>query len=112
MRVAWLLLLVSAVGSVQAETASVGETVYKQWCAGCHDPEIAMNSGTRRLAIRSGEERAVLLERDDLPESFIKTVVRNGVMMMPPFRQSEISDAELDALAAFLAGGDSEGSDE
>jgi mono/diheme cytochrome c family protein len=29
--------------------------------------------------------------------------VRNGVYVMPFFRKTEISDAELDALVAYLA---------
>jgi hypothetical protein len=28
--------------------------------------------------------------------------VRNGVAMMAPFRKVEVSDADLDALAAYL----------
>jgi mono/diheme cytochrome c family protein len=29
--------------------------------------------------------------------------VRTGVSVMPPFRKTEISDADLEALAAYLA---------
>jgi (+)-pinoresinol hydroxylase len=32
-----------------------------------------------------------------------RTFVRNGVTIMPFFRKTEISDEELDALAAYLA---------
>jgi len=28
--------------------------------------------------------------------------VRNGITVMPTFRKTEISDAELDAIAAYL----------
>jgi mono/diheme cytochrome c family protein len=32
----------------------------------------------------------------------VKTFVRNGVSIMPFFRKTEISDADLDAIAAYL----------
>jgi len=33
----------------------------------------------------------------------VKYFVRHGISVMPQFRKTEISDAELDALAAFLS---------
>ena len=33
----------------------------------------------------------------------IKTFVRKGVSIMPIFRKTEITDTELDVLAAYLA---------
>jgi mono/diheme cytochrome c family protein len=33
----------------------------------------------------------------------VTTFVRTGVMSMPPFRKTEISDAELTALSAYIA---------
>jgi hypothetical protein len=32
----------------------------------------------------------------------IKQFVRHGVLFMPMFRKTEISDAELDAICAYL----------
>ena len=107
-----LLLTILAIGPPAFGEDEIGEKVYMRWCTGCHDTEIAMNAGTRRLAIRSGEEQSALTDRDDLPSLYIKSVVRNGIMMMPPFRQSEISDDELEALARFLAADGSEGAEE
>ena len=34
---------------------------------------------------------------------FVKVIVRQGVSVMPQFRKTEISDADLEALAAYLA---------
>jgi hypothetical protein len=45
----------------------------------------------------------VLLEWKDLPGGTVKILVRHGISVMPQFRKTEISDQELDALAAFLA---------
>ena len=33
----------------------------------------------------------------------VKAVVRTGVSVMPFFRKTEVSDADLNALAAYLA---------
>jgi hypothetical protein len=45
----------------------------------------------------------VLLERTDLSAQTVATFVRQGVLLMAPFRKTEISDAELRALSAFVA---------
>jgi len=33
----------------------------------------------------------------------VKVLVRHGISVMPQFRKTEISDAELDALAKYLS---------
>ena len=38
----------------------------------------------------------------DLTPQLIKMYVRNGITVMPTFRKTEISDADLDAIAAYL----------
>jgi mono/diheme cytochrome c family protein len=45
---------------------------------------------------------ALLDKRTDLTQPLIKTYVRNGLSIMPIFRKTEISDADLDAIAAYL----------
>ena len=47
----------------------------------------------------------MLLDRENLNEAYVQTVVRNGFQMMPPFRPTEISDRELEALATFVVSG-------
>ncbi|RPI60853.1 MAG: cytochrome c, partial [Lysobacterales bacterium] len=42
-------------------------------------------------------------QRTDLVPDFVKAIVRQGVSFMPQFRKTEISDADLEALAAYLA---------
>jgi len=44
----------------------------------------------------------VLAERADLTGAGIKTAVRSGMYIMPRFRKTEVSDAELDAIIAYL----------
>lgn len=79
-----------------------GEAVYEHWCSHCHDAGRGM-AGTQSLQVKyKGELPPVLLERQDLTAEAIKTFVRQGVLSMPPFRKTEISDGELDALAAWM----------
>ncbi len=44
----------------------------------------------------------VLVERTDLSAQAIAVFVRTGVLSMPPFRKTEVSDAELTALTAYI----------
>jgi mono/diheme cytochrome c family protein len=81
-----------------------GEAMFVQYCAGCHDGGDG-HPGTMRLAVRLGAENSILRKRSNLAPEYVKIVVRNGFEMMPAFRPTEISDAELDALAAYVSAG-------
>jgi mono/diheme cytochrome c family protein len=86
------------------DAAPSGEAVYEHWCAPCHAAGPG-HPGTQGLQIkyRGTEINPVLVDRTDLTPEVVKTFVRQGVLAMAPFRKTEITDAELDALAAFLA---------
>jgi (+)-pinoresinol hydroxylase len=77
-----------------------GHKVYDKWCFPCHGTGPG-KPGTDSLRQR-GQNPAVLEERTDLTAPVIKTFVRHGVLFMPMFRKTEISDADLDAIAAYL----------
>jgi mono/diheme cytochrome c family protein len=90
-----------------------GKQVYDYWCLPCHGPGLGLPGfnelpGTQQLRIkyRDTQISPLLTERTDLVPVFVKTIVRQGVSFMPQFRKTEISDADLDALAAFLARSD------
>ena len=90
----------SAFGADEA-TIQKGEKVFDYWCATCHGPGLP---GTVALETKyKGGKPALLSERTDLIPPVTKTFVRHGVSIMPFFRKTEISDADLDALAAYLA---------
>lgn len=97
--IATVLLALSGPVSMAAD----GAALYVQHCAACHDRGEA-HPGTARLADRWPKE-ASLLDRQQLPPPFVRVVVRQGLNLMPPFRPGELSDAELDALAAYLDAG-------
>ena|SRR5579863_3609081 len=102
-----LALTAAMAGAALAEDAPAelapGRQVYLQWCAPCHAPGIT-HPGTHALMSKyQGVKSGVLLEWTDLPAASVKYVVRHGISVMPHFRKTEISDAELDALARYLS---------
>lgn len=79
-----------------------GQAVYEHWCAPCHAPGPG-HPGTQSLQLKyGGKTPAVLLERTDLTAQAVAVFVRQGVLLMAPFRKTEISDAELAALTAYV----------
>jgi mono/diheme cytochrome c family protein len=77
--------------------------VFRNWCTPCHAPG-TRHPGTQALeALYKGAKPAALEERTDLVPELTASFVRSGVSVMPPFRKTEISDADLAALAAYLA---------
>ncbi len=83
--------------------AASGRPVYEHWCAPCHAPGPG-HPGTQSLQVKyAGRLPAVLLERTDLSPRAVAAFVRAGVLSMPPFRKTEITDAQLAALAEYVA---------
>jgi (+)-pinoresinol hydroxylase len=97
---AGLVFAARAVAAPDDSQIERGHKVYQKWCYPCHGPGTD-KPGTNSLAAR-GQKPAVLEERTDLTAPVIKTFVRHGVLFMPTFRKTEISDADLDAIAAYL----------
>jgi mono/diheme cytochrome c family protein len=80
-----------------------GRQVYDRWCAACHarDPG---HPGTQSLEIKyGGAIPAALEDRSDLTPQITAHFVRNGAGLMPFFRRTEIGDADLRDLSAYLA---------
>jgi len=79
-----------------------GYVEYQNSCSVCHGP-MPERPGTRALAAKyQGSLPAMLEDRTDLQPELIRTVVRNGITVMPHFRKTEVTDAELDAIVAYL----------
>lgn len=106
------LLALALVGSATAQEAvrsgtgdpalAEGRALYGHWCAPCHaaNPRLA---GTMSLAAKyQGSVPAALEDRTDLSAPVIRHFVRNGVAWMPPFRPTELSEAQLAAVSAYL----------
>ena len=103
-----------------AGAARQGFLVFSKWCSGCHAPDYVRPddaAGSRDLPLPSrvalgtallrqryqGSLPAELERRTDLKGPVIAFYVRHGQNAMPPFRKTEITDAELAALVAYLA---------
>ncbi len=100
--VTFALVLTALLGAAAAAEAASGESVYKRWCVHCHSTGRGM-PGTESLQVKyKGSLPAVLLERTDLSPQALSLFVRTGVLSMPPFRKTEITDAELAALATYM----------
>jgi mono/diheme cytochrome c family protein len=79
-----------------------GFVEYQNSCSVCHG-SMPERPGTRALAAKyKGAVPAMLEERKDLSPDLIRVVVRNGITVMPQFRKTELSDAQLDAIVAYL----------
>jgi (+)-pinoresinol hydroxylase len=80
-----------------------GELVYQRWCVHCHAAGRGY-PGTESLQVKyGGKLPAVLLDRKDLTPQAVGVFVRQGILSMPPFRKTEITDVELAALADYVA---------
>ena len=99
-----IIAILLAVGMSYAQTAAAerGKTVYDHWCSHCHAAGPG-NPGTQSLEIKyRGELPAVLEDREDLTPEFVRTMVREGILMMAPFRKTEVTDGELDDIVVYL----------
>lgn len=80
--------------------ASGGEALYVLHCGMCHGPN---GMGTGLLA--RSRDVALLEARENLPAPFVITAARTGIGNMPAIPRGETSDAELQAIAEYLAAG-------
>ncbi|BAK68484.1 cytochrome c family protein [Sphingobium sp. SYK-6] len=80
-----------------------GRGLFLKHCGYCHLPG---GTGSIQLERRWGKARALLAERTDLPAEYVKGVARQGIFSMPPITRVEVTDDELDKLAAYLATAD------
>jgi mono/diheme cytochrome c family protein len=78
---------------------SDGEALFRARCGICH---LAGGTGTFMLGRRLGASNALLAERTNLDPAYVKHVVRNGIVSMPRITRAEVSDAELQAIVAYL----------
>ena len=103
--VAGLLCIFAGSTAFGADDAQVrqGKVVFEKWCAPCHAPGPG-HPGTAALdVLYKGKRPGALEQRTDLTPAVVKQFVRKGVSVMPFFRKTEVSDAELDALGRYLA---------
>jgi mono/diheme cytochrome c family protein len=80
-----------------------GAAVFNNWCSACHSRDVRNAPGTTSLQFKyQGKVPAALEDRRDLTPQSMRLLVRQGVATMPFSRKTEITDADLDALVAYL----------
>jgi mono/diheme cytochrome c family protein len=86
---------------------SEGEALFSNHCGACH---LAAGMGTNLITARqaaAGQKQPVglLANRTDITADYVKAVVRSGKGAMPRQTRVDVTDAELDKIAAFLGKG-------
>ena len=103
-----MFVAVTVANAQDAAAVERGSAKFQHSCAPCHgavpgNDGRAMLPGTEALRIKyNGELPPVLEHRTDLPTAVLKVFVRQGSWSMPPFRPTELTDAEIDDIAAYL----------
>jgi len=98
----YFILLTAALCAAAQAASPNGKAVYQHWCAPCHAAGPG-HPGTQSLQQKyQGKLPPVLLDRTDLSPQAVSVFVRQGVLLMAPFRKTEITDGELTALAAYV----------
>ena len=94
---AWVRASINGAGEAR------GYVEYQKYCSACHAAGPEARPGYEALKARyGGKEPAALADRTDLTPELVKAMVRTGISIMPFFRKTEISDADLAAIAAYL----------
>lgn len=83
--------------------ADPGKVEFERACSICHGPG-PDRPGTHSLQIKyDGKIPALLEQRTDLTADVVRFYIRNGVAMMPRFRKTELTDAQVDSIARYLS---------
>jgi mono/diheme cytochrome c family protein len=105
------LVSIAWAGSVAPQDSTAierGQAKFEHSCAPCHgdgvgDDGRALLPGTDALRIKyQGALPALLERRTDLNVDAIRTFVRRGTWSMPPFRPTEITERDIQDIAAYL----------
>lgn len=85
---------------------SDGATLFSHRCGACH---LTFGMGTNLITARqvAAKQKPVplLADRTDLTADYVKAVARNGKGAMPRQTKVDVTDAELDKIAAYLGKG-------
>lgn len=105
------LFAAAPAGAQEAESAAErGAEVYLASCSYCHDrlpADAALDAlpGVASLELKYGGRLSPYIrERPDLANADVLTAfLRNGAGSMQPFRKTELTDADIAAIAAYFA---------
>lgn len=88
-------------------TTMSGEDLFSNRCGTCHlDWGMGTNLITnQQVALGRPPSMGLLANRDDLTADYVKSVARMGKGAMPRQTRVDVTDAELDKIAAYLGKG-------
>ncbi len=88
-------------GALQDRSSkSPAEALFVEKCGMCHRQ---MGMGTVILARRVDPSKAMLETRTDLTSIYVIQAARAGIGNMPRMQRGEVSDAQLETIARYLA---------
>ena len=92
----------SPASSANAQSAQPhdGKALYEHRCSVCHGTR-----GMGTLLLSRRRPVALLEARDDLAAPYVVLAARQGIGNMPALPRGELSDAQLEAIAEYLAAG-------
>jgi len=99
-----IFLWFSFTSSILLAQTEIPEQLYQVHCDLCHRDK---GEGTVMLERRLGEEKAVLAERKNLSDAYIRAVVRKGIGTMQGVNKEELSDEQLDLISSYLTSSNS-----
>lgn len=82
------VLLVSTVEAQDESQWGSGKNLYDKVCGYCHDPEVGVGT---------------LIAGRDLPELYVRAIVRSGLNAMPAFPASYIDDESIAQVTEYLS---------
>jgi len=85
---------------VDRPNATGSEKLFVEHCAMCHGP---VGMGTGLLSRRV--QPALLEQRNNLAAAYVIMAARRGIGNMPAIPRGEVSDADLQQIADYLAAG-------
>jgi mono/diheme cytochrome c family protein len=88
----------------RTQTGRDGRALFSNLCGSCH---LLGGMGTnvitqQMLAAKRPPAQALLETRTDLEADYVASVVRHGKGSMPPLSRVEVTDVELQSIAAYL----------
>lgn len=95
-----LLATLGACSSKQGEVVADGAENYARYCAGCHNP--GPGHGATMLLAGKGRPVPALIGRKDLEYDYLHSVVRQGLIEMPPFRVTELTDEQVKEVYDYI----------
>ena len=88
-----------AADAPDAALVARGRAAFTHRCSMCHREG---GTGTFILARRLGAAKSLLEQRTDLDPTYVRTVVRWGLVNMPRISRVELPEPDMDALVAYL----------